>query len=89
MGTTDRANGSGMPDRQSETELTSLRRLGQIATKGMQDPDALTRVEILEVCKLALCHLTWNDETRSKLKKLTSASAMAEMVRLSQELGLE
>lgn len=89
MGTTDCASGGLQPDGPSQTELTSLRRLVHIAIKGMNDPNALSRVEILEMSKLALCHLTWNEVVRSKLEKLGPNEAVAEMVRLSQELSLE
>ncbi|RYC30225.1 hypothetical protein D3273_19830 [Lichenibacterium minor] len=89
MGTMDWKSGGGQPDRPSQTELTSLRRLLHIAVKGIKDPDNLSRVEILEMSKLAVCHLTWNEGTRLKLGQLGPNEMVAEMVRLSQELSLE
>lgn len=86
MDFTKRANGGRMPERASQTEQRCLQRLEHIALKGLNDPDALSRVEILEICKLVYCRLS---ETVEGVDLRQRTEAVAEMVRLSQELGLE
>lgn len=89
MNVTMKTGGVREPDQTSWTDLQSLERLEHIALKGVQDHDALTHVEILEMCKLVL----------SLPKSLARAGQGREaerwqeievgLERLSQELGPE
>ena len=48
----------------SQTEMRSILRLDQIATKGMHYPDMLTTVEVKELCSLVIRHLTWHERKK-------------------------
>ena len=48
----------------SQTEVRSILRLEQIAIKGMHYPDALTIVEIKDLCSSVIRHLTWQERKR-------------------------
>ena len=75
--------------RQSQTETKARQRLEDIAKKGLNDPDALSRVEILDMCKMVVDGLVVRDGAVSAQELERRREAAATMVRLSQELGLE
>ena len=89
MDTTEQANGKRTQDRPSQTDLSSLQRLKHIATKGMHYPDALSRVEILEICKLVFCQMITRGNLYANREQERWHAVEAEIERLSQELTLK
>ena len=80
MKTTKQAGGVWEPDQTSPTDLQPLEGLEHIALEGFQDPDTLSRVQILELCKLVF----------SRPQSLARAGQGREMERWQEiEAGLE